>query len=364
MEETTVPGRVRSQAVALADFIALNNEIAALSKAGASLESGLLDYARDSSGGLARIAKRLGERMTQGASLADAVAEESRKGGLPPLYQAVVVIGLKSGRLPAALEEVAKLAQGTAETRKAILQAIFYPLIIIIFTYMLFILMVTELVPRYVEFAEGMRIAVRRDLLFLAWLGETVWYWGFGLPIVLTVGSAVWIDSGRGAGFQQGRFERIAGLIPWARSALSQARAASFADLLALLIDHEVPLEEALTLAGEATGQLSYQNATRRAAEAIRQGDSSSPILREARALPALLRWLIATPGDSPRLAAALRTVARNYRSRSIERARLLRSALPPLFLSIIGGGMVAVYATALFLPIAQLYQGLFFKSY
>ena len=54
--ETTGSGPVQARPIALADLIALNDEIAALSKTGAPLEAGLLDYGCDVRGRLAAIA--------------------------------------------------------------------------------------------------------------------------------------------------------------------------------------------------------------------------------------------------------------------------------------------------------------------
>ena len=357
--DTIGSDRVQTRPIAPADLIALNDEIAALSRTGASLEDGLLDYGRDAKGRLALLAKSLGDRMTQGVGLADAIAEESRRGNLPPLYRAIVTVGLKSGRLPAALEDVARLAQGYVETRRVIAQALVYPVFILVFAYAMFVGLVTEMVPRFVEFASEMRIPVSAPLNLLLRLGESVWYWGFGLPIVLIVAFGVWMISGRGNGIQPGRFDQLARLIPWTRTALSQARAASFADLLALLIDHEVPLDEAVSLAGEATGEFSLRNAANRAADSIRRGESTATSLRDAKAIPPLLRLLIVSSGDRASLVPALRIAAENYRRRSLERARLIRSALPVIFLLMIGGGAVALYAAALFGPVTLIYDNL-----
>ena len=48
--------------------------------------------------------------------------------------------------------------------------------------------------------------------------------------------------------------------------------AASFADLLALLIEHNVPYPEALVLAGEASGDRAMARSSRELAAAVERG--------------------------------------------------------------------------------------------
>ncbi len=98
-------------AIALDDLIALNDEIAALSRAGLPLERGLLGFGIEVPGRLGAVATALGERMERGESLAEAVRDERLN--LPATYRAVVEAGLRSGRLAAALEDLAAYARGS-----------------------------------------------------------------------------------------------------------------------------------------------------------------------------------------------------------------------------------------------------------
>ena len=91
-----------SAAVTLDDLIALNDEMLALVRAGVPLGQGLADVGHDVRGSLARVTATLATRVERGESLPQALAAS---GGLfPPLYRAIVEAGIKSGRLPAALE--------------------------------------------------------------------------------------------------------------------------------------------------------------------------------------------------------------------------------------------------------------------
>src|SRR5688572_24004919 len=92
-------------AVSLDELLALNDEIAALLRAGVPLERGLSQFGRDASGRRGELARDLAERLEKGESLPQAIAASKQQ--FPPLYAAVVQAGLKSGRLAVALEGLA-----------------------------------------------------------------------------------------------------------------------------------------------------------------------------------------------------------------------------------------------------------------
>ena len=140
------------------------------------LERGLLNLGSDLPGRLGAITTRLGERMSGGMSLPEALA--ASEGELPRVYRAVVEAGIQSGRLSVALEGLAMFARGFAESRRAIGLALWYPMIVAVMAYVLFIFVILEVIPRFVARSRsfGFRSTVRSWLLNRA--GETVWVWG------------------------------------------------------------------------------------------------------------------------------------------------------------------------------------------
>ncbi len=112
----------------LDDLLALNDEIAALVRAGLPLEEGLAELGGDMPGRLGRIATSLSEAASRGEPLEQALLD--RAVALPPVYRAVMQAGMRAGRLPAALEAVATSARRITETRRAAVIAVSYPLLV------------------------------------------------------------------------------------------------------------------------------------------------------------------------------------------------------------------------------------------
>lgn len=340
----------------MAHLVALNDEIAALTRAGLPLERGLREVGRDVGGGLSAAMTSLAARMDRGASLAEAMAAEGEK--FPPVYRAVVEAGLRAGRLPIALESLASFVRNYAAARSAIGLALWYPLVVLALAYSLFLLMVLFVVPRFLLMFESLRVRIPWSLRLLASLEETAVYWAFSLPLVLILLAIWWAWTGRASSLRPGRSSSLLAWFPWMRSMVVQFEYANFAQLLAILVEHQVPYPEAIALAAEASGDPGLSKAGRAVAAAVERGDPRSAE-QDARAIPALLRWLLITGREQGRLADALRQVATIYRKRAAEQADKIRLLLPTILLIAIGVTATLAYALALFLPFVALLRGL-----
>ncbi len=106
----------RLRAVSLEELVALTDEMAALVHAGVPLESGLSNVSADLGGRNGEVANDLAARLRAGESLSHVL--ESSPSTFPPVFTAVVEAGLRSGRLSAALEGLAKSARRIADLRR------------------------------------------------------------------------------------------------------------------------------------------------------------------------------------------------------------------------------------------------------
>lgn len=351
-------GGVKGQgSVSLETLIALNDEIVALTRAGMPLERGLLDLSTDLPGRLRGIAATLGARMERGESLAEALAGSGDD--LPRVYRAVVTAGLRSGRLPVALEGLSTFARGFTEARRSIGLALWYPLFVLLTAYVLMIFLTTTVIPRFLQTFQSMGLPTHASLRGLVVVGETAWVWGPLVPIGLLVVGVAWSMSGRSRVLSEGRADRLLRWFPWLGSMMRGFEAASFADLLALLVEHQVPYPEALVLAGEASGNAALARSSRELAAGIERGASPAEALAGRTAFPPLLRWLLATGPRQGDLVAALRQMAGRYRGQARHQADKIRIFLPTILLFGIGATATLLYALALFIPLTALWSGL-----
>src|SRR5262245_61364596 len=114
-------------------LVALNDEIVWLTRGGVPLELGLRQLGTDAAGCLGEVCQSLSERMSAGASLSEALEADEHR--LPAVYRTVVEVGLRAGKLPAALEAISNYAREMVELRRKITLALLYPLIVVVLAY-------------------------------------------------------------------------------------------------------------------------------------------------------------------------------------------------------------------------------------
>lgn len=344
-------------AVALDDLIALNEEIAALSRSGLPLERGLIGVGGDLPGRLGAIARELGQRMEGGESLVQAL--EANRSTIPPTYRAVVQAGVRSGRLAEALEGLAGFARSYSDLRRSIGLALLYPTIVLLLGYGLFVLFVVELIPRIAESFESLHMSVGPWLSGVSRMGRWAPVWGPILPCLVALGVIAWWRSGRASAFRPGKVGLALRWVPGIGPILDSAIAGQFADWLALLIEHDVPWSEAVTLSADATGDDRLIKAARALAEASDRGETVPSSLRDNASLPPLLGWLMSDGRGQASLVTALKHAAETYRRRALRRAASLRVLLPTVLLIAIGAVTTLLYTLTLYAPWTSLLRAM-----
>jgi type II secretory pathway component PulF len=344
--------------ITIEQLLALNEEIRALVRAGVPLERGLSVAARGLSGKLGRITRALGARLTRGESLPEAL--EAEKQSLPPLYRAVVEAGARSGRLPVALEGLARYVGGFSEARATIGLALWYPLMVLALAYAFLLGLLTWAVPRFISAFESLGLAISTPLRLLGRLGASSGTWWPVGPILLFVVLVGWLRSGASARFQAPAWWWLK-LFPWMGSILASFEAANFAELLALLLAHQVPYPEALKLAAESTGNARLTRASLLLAAAISRGEPPAAALEasDRRTFLPMLRWVLATGQAQGSLVAALENLGEHYRRRGKYLTQKLAVFLPSILMVCIGAGATVFYALALFMPLVSLLRQL-----
>ena len=373
----------------LDDLLALNDEIAALVRAGLPLEQGLAELGRDMPGRLGRIATSLSEAASRGEPLEQALLDRAVQ--LPPVYRAVMQAGMRAGRLPAALEAVAASARRITETRRAAVVAVSYPLLVSALVWCGLAMFTRTLAPSLARSFHSLDVPGERFFAALTLIGNWAWYWGPVVPVAVAVLIAAWwylctrAESGTGSLLRNGpqgalhkanlsRFP-ILGRLPWMGRMLRWSRTATFLEILALLVENRTPLHEAVTLAGEASGDRQTLRAARQLAAMLENGQTAEKgtgtICRNGPSGAShklylspfpqspLINWLMLAAGRSGALLPALEHAAATYHRRARHQADLVRMFLPALLTVVIAGGITAVYALVLFAPYVAMLHAL-----
>lgn len=345
-----MPGS-RSPIPALADFVLLNEEIAALVRARLPLEGNLALVGAELPKTAGALANRVAERMSAGATLPAAIEAECAT--LPPIYRATVVAGMESGQLNSVIESLVDTATRLDQLRRVTAIALLYPVIVITIAALAFALIITTVVPNF----DWLNESHFGPLAWLARFPKEVLIAAVAIPCVIIISLRFWWwRSGRLGAILPSRFGLI-DLVPGTRRVRTWSQAATFSELLRLLVESNLPLEQALRLAADAVDDRRFRAAAIDLAARGERGDvdwSANPNGRaNSRSLPLLIRIALDQSSNRPLLVTGLRQAATIYRERAI-RAAEWYSEYVPVFLTVgIAGTLTIAFTLSVLWPYA-----------
>lgn len=343
-----------SVSISLDELVALNEEMAALVRAGVPLDAGLADLGHDLPGRLGVLATQIGQRLNQGESLTQILADDRRS--LPTVWRAVVEAGLRAGDLPAALESMATTGRNISDLRRAVMMSLLYPLIVVLLAYAAFLFLAMYISPTMLGAYHDLTGQEYPFLSWLVWLGANARWWAAWLPLLGLLSLGLWwFKSSRAHTISNSKVMRW----PVSLNLLRDSRLATFAEVLALLVRQKVPFHDGLELASQACGDRSLREAGTMVASRLRQGEPLSTTDAGLSSFPPLLGWLIVYGGQTDALSYMLREMAERYRNQARRAASWSVVYLPIIITVCVGGTITLLQACAVFVPLTQLLIGI-----
>lgn len=321
----------------LEEFAALNDELAGLVRAGLPLELGL------GAGRRHALADRITERLRQGRSLEEALKAEGDS--LPPAYGAVVEAGMRSGRLAEAVETVSRTARAMVSLRRRLSLAAVYPATLVVVAFVFAVLILPRMLLPIVGMASDAGETPPRLAITALWLlRENPTYWQLWVPAAALL--VLWLSGGLTTASMR---------LPGLKTAMRSYRLSAFADLAAGLLDHGVPLDQAVTLAAAASGDRALARDAAVVAERLRAGQPAAEALAAFESAPRFGRWMMTAGANAGTLPATLRQIADWSSRRAAARADWFSLVAPLVVTLLVGGGAVAAFAAASFGPVIDL---------
>jgi type II secretory pathway component PulF len=339
-------------------LIALNEEIAGMARAGLPLDQGLAAIAREmGKGRLRQVTAAIAKDLQSGQTLPQALERQS--GRMPPFYAGLVAAGIRTGRISEVLATLTTYARSVINLRTIVLDAIFYPSVILLFSVGLFAFVTLFILPQFDLIFRDFQMSLPLITEWMLAVGrypiETVLAPALGLIVAFIVAklSFRWTEQGRR------RWARFIYFIPVIGTLIRSARLAAFADLMAILVDNELPLPEAFRLAGQSSTEPIMAAATRQIEEDLQQGLPLGKALRGRGLIPDWVSWMIGLAERRGSLAKTLHQIAETYRRQVEVRAAMLRSVLPPFLIIGTAGMFTCLFAFGVMLPMIKLLEGL-----
>jgi len=131
------------------------------------------------------------------------------------------------------------------------------------------------------------------------------------------------------------------------------------------MVEQDVPLTEALALAGQASGEPRTKTSADELGKALREGVPWPEALRDHGGnFPPLLRWQLAQATSKEGLASTLARASRKAHREALRKAEVLRVTLPFVLMTGVGGIATLVYLITLVAPWSKLLHGALYGGF
>lgn len=328
----------------LDDFMAWNEQLAALTAAGCSIDLGLGETPEAVAQRLGEINASVARQASRGATVSQAVEDSP---DLPLAYRGAVQLGLTSGDLSAGLASAARVSVTEDDSRQPLRLALLYPLTVCLLALGGTCLLARLLVPRLADAYDSMQVPTGQGLAFWKFIEAALPY---ALP---TAAGAVALVATARLVFGPSPWRRFLRRLGHGPAAHWQA-CGEFSASLAGLLRQGIGLEAALPAAARMTGEPSLAAAADRMAQAFGSGRSPDASAAEA-AIPPLVRRIVLQDLGQVDRPAALDLAAEFCRSKSRRILQRRRMFLPMAACVLIAGTATLLYGVALFLPVVDL---------
>jgi general secretion pathway protein F len=300
---------------------------------------------------LRRTLVQVREKVIEGGALADALAAHPRL--FSPLYVNMVRAGEASGALDVVLERLADYTEDQARLLAKVRTALAYPSIMLVLGGAILLFLVSYVVPKVTRiFQETQQQLPTLTVVLIAVSGFAARWWWLLLILVAAVAAGLRTYARTPAGR-----ERLDGLIlrlPYVGRLVQKVAIARFARTLATLLASGIGLLTALDIVRNVVGNTLLAQAIERARDAIREGQSVAPPLRESGLFPPLVVHMVAVGEQSGELEAMLTKAADAYDNEVENAVGALTTVLEPLMI-IFMGLVVLFIVLAILMPIFEL---------
>jgi type IV pilus assembly protein PilC len=330
------------------DFLILNQQFNTLIKAGLPILRALdLLADRASSPKLRPIISQVRDRVREGKSLSEAVAEA---GVFSKVYSTAILAGEKSGNLPGVLDYYIAYQRVSTGVRKKILATLVYPVLLISVAIIIVAYLVTAVIPKFALLYRDLNVQLPTPTRLL--IALTVDYrlfvlGGIALMAVAAVGVFLWSRSEDGGT----AFDRFKFRLPIIGDTLLKFQVAQFSRTLATLLTGGTPLVAGLQTATDAITSKLLRSTVSQATQMVREGESLHVALASKGIMPEMALDMIEVGESSGALSPMLTSVAEFYEEEVNIRLSALVAVIEPVLL-IFMGLFVAFILISLYLPI------------
>jgi type IV pilus assembly protein PilC len=328
-------------------------QLATMMKSGVPLLQSFDIIGRGSSNaGLALLLRNIRSDVETGSSLSAAFRKFPQHFG--PLYCNLVAAGEAAGILDALLDRLAIYMEKTEALKSKIKSALMYPIAVICVAFAVLTVIMLFVIPAFKQVFSSFGAKLPAPTLFVMNLSDAFvanWYLVFG---GLLLGGVLFSRALKTNTAFQIWFDRALLRIPVFGTLIEKACVARWARTLATMFAAGVPLVEALSSVGPATGNLIFERGTEKIRQDVSIGTSLGSAMTRSQLFPSMVLQMAAIGEESGSLDRMLGKAADFYEAEVDDAVAGLSSLLEPIIIVVLGG-LIGGIVVSMYLPIFQM---------
>ena len=293
--------------------------------------------------------------VQKGESLAGSMAQ--RADVFPMLLIRMVQAGEASGSLDVAFERMAVQFEKSAKLQGLIKKAMVYPIMVMFVAVVVVIVMLTKIVPTFVDMFADMEIQMPKITLAVVAASDFVkskWI----ILLIIVIALVIFFKWFTKTATGEMLISKAAIKIPLFADLTIKQNAARFARNLSTMLAAGISMPEAVEIVAETMGNKFYQETMRDARTDVMQGVPLSQPLEKSGLFPPMVYHMVRIGEETGNIESMLDTLAEYYEEEVETATGALMAALEPLMIIILAA-ICGTIIGAVMAPMAAMYTGL-----
>lgn len=288
--------------------------------------------------------------LTMGQTFSEALAKQ--EGSFPALLINMIKSAEMTGSIEDTLDEMSAYYQEVEDTKKAIISAMAYPSIVLLFAIVIVVFMLTFIVPKFVDVYASMGSDIPKitqvTLDISGFLQEKWYFLVIGIVIIVTSYILLFKNVKEFRKMMQTVFMKL----PVVGQLIVSKEMSMFARTFASLQKNNVLLTDSIDILAKITSNEIYKELEFRTIDNLIKGNKMSETFKNHWAIPDVAYFMIVTGESTGELAEMLDKVADFYQKQQQASVGMIKTFIEPLmilFLAIVVGFILVAILVPMF---------------
>lgn len=293
--------------------------------------------------------------VEKGESFADSLAQHPKV--FPELLIQMARAGEASGSLETSMDRMATQFEKSAKVQALVKKAMIYPIVVACVAVAVVIVMLTFVIPRYIEMFEELDTELPGITLAVIAMSDFLKnYWYILIPAIIAAVFTIKTWSKTNSGKHV--FGKLALKIPAVQNMVVKSASAQMARTLSTLLTAGVPLVEAVDIVADTMGNIWFKEALKNAVEQIVIGVPMSQPLQTCGLFPPMVYHMIRIGEEAGSTEEMLNKLADYYEEEVEMAVQSLMAAMEPMIIIVLAC-VVGVLIGAVMAPMVNMYAAL-----